>query len=142
VCGFRHTDRSQTAEAGKVAESTTDSYARFPITNTDIGANLAVDGEHQEILGGLIRLHILHHAVEGELYGHWMIEELARHGYKVSPGTLYPMLHALERKGYLKSKTRGSGRRARRIYRATTKGRNALEFAKDRVRELFGELIG
>lgn len=70
-----------------------------------------------------------------------MIEELRRHGYRISPGTLYPMLHALERKGYLKSKVEGTGRRARRLYRATKNGREALEFAKDRVRELFGELI-
>lgn len=89
----------------------------------------------------MIRLHILHHAVEGELYGHWMIEELRRHGYRMSPGTLYPMLHALERKGYLKSKTQGPGRRARRLYRATKKGREALTVAKGRLRELFGELI-
>ncbi|MGE3996637.1 MAG: PadR family transcriptional regulator [Variibacter sp.] len=86
-------------------------------------------------------MHILHHAAEGALYGHWMIEELERHGYRVSPGTLYPMLHALERRGYLKSTTRGAGRRARRLYRATRKGRAALSFAKGRVRELFGELI-
>lgn len=99
------------------------------------------EGKHQEVLAGLIRLHILHHAVEGELYGHWMIEELGRHGYRISPGTLYPMLHALERKGYLKSKTHGAGRRARRLYRATKKGREALLLAKDRVRELFGELV-
>jgi len=50
--------------------------------------------EHQELLSGFIRLHVLHHAAEGDLYGQWMIEELARHGYRVSPGTLYPMLHA------------------------------------------------
>ena len=103
---------------------------------------MAIDeSKHQEISSGLIRLHILHHAVEEEIYGHWMIEELARHGYRMSPGTLYPMLHALERKGYLKSRTKGVGRRARRLYRATKKGRDALAFAKDRVRELFGELI-
>jgi DNA-binding PadR family transcriptional regulator len=99
------------------------------------------DDSDQGLLSDLIRLHILHHAVEGELYGHWMIEELRRHGYRISPGTLYPMLHALERKGYLKCRTEGSGRRARRLYRATPKGRKALAAAKDRVRELFGELI-
>lgn len=97
--------------------------------------------EYRELLSGLIRLHILHHAVEGELYGHWMTEELARHGYRISPGTLYPMLHTLERSGYLKSRMHGTGRRARRLYRATRKGRAALDVAKDRVRELFGELI-
>lgn len=95
----------------------------------------------QELLSDLIRLHILHHAVQGELYGQWMIEELGRHGYKISPGTLYPMLHALERKGLLKSRMHGVGRRARRLYRATPMGRRALAAAKERVRELFGELI-
>ena len=100
-----------------------------------------LETNHQELLGGLIRLHVLHHAVKGEVYGHWMIEELARHGYRVSPGTLYPMLHALERKGYIKSRTKGPGRRARKVYRATQQGRDALRFAKRRVRELFGELI-
>jgi DNA-binding PadR family transcriptional regulator len=97
--------------------------------------------ENQELLSGLIRLHILHHAVDEGVYGQWMIEELARHGYRISPGTLYPMLHAMERKGYLKSSLLGSGRRARRMYRATAKGRRSLAFAKDRVRELFGELV-
>jgi PadR family transcriptional regulator, regulatory protein PadR len=93
------------------------------------------------LLSGLIRLPILHHAVEESIYGQWMIEELGRHGYRISPGTLYPMLRAMERKGYLKSSLSGAGRRARRLYRATPKGKKALGFAKDRVRELFGELI-
>ena len=97
--------------------------------------------QRQELLSDLIRLHVLYHAVEGELYGQWMIEELARHGYKLSPGTLYPMLHALERKGLLKSRMQGKGRRARRMYRATLRGRKALATAKKRVQELFGELI-
>ncbi len=102
---------------------------------------MAAGTDDQELLGGLIRLHVLHHAAAGELYGHWMIEELGRHGYRLSPGTLYPMLHAMERRGYLRSKVQGTGRRARRMYRATKKGRDALAFAKSRVRELFGELI-
>ena len=101
----------------------------------------AGDEEHKEFLTGLIRLHILHHAVQGELYGQWMMEELRRHGYRISPGTLYPLLHALQRKGYLKSRMQGVGRRARRLYRATKKGHKALEFAKGKVRELFVELI-
>ena len=86
--------------------------------------------EHQELFSGLIRLHILHHAAEGDLYGQWMIEELARHGYKLSPGTLYPMLHAVERKGYLSSEEQRIGRSARRLYRATPLGREALELAR------------
>src|SRR5579872_4184263 len=97
--------------------------------------------DHQDVLGGLIRLHVLHHAVEGEFFGNWMLEELREHGYRIGPGTLYPMLHALERKGYLRSRTEGGGRRARRHYRATRKGRAALDAATSKVRELFNELV-
>lgn len=97
--------------------------------------------EHQDLLSGLIRLHVLHHAVEGELYGQWMIEELARHGYKLSAGTLYPMLRSMEKKGYLVSEERRSGRSVRRIYRATPLGRDALTIARGKVRELIGEMM-
>ena len=70
-----------------------------------------------------------------------MIEELGRHGYKLSPGTLYPMLHGMEKKGYLKSKRVCKGRTQQRVYRATPAGRAALRSAKIKVRELFGELF-
>jgi PadR family transcriptional regulator, regulatory protein PadR len=95
--------------------------------------------EHQELLSGLVRLHVLHHAAKGDLYGNWMIGELARHGYKISPGTLYPMLHALERKGYLTSRTEPAGRSRRRIYRATPYAVEALDMAREKVRELVRE---
>lgn len=98
--------------------------------------------EHQDLLSGLVRLHVLHHAAEGDLYGLWMIEELARHGYKLSPGTLYPMLRSMEKKGYLISKQKRVGRTARRVYRATPLGRKALKIANEKVRELLGETIG
>jgi DNA-binding PadR family transcriptional regulator len=97
--------------------------------------------EHQELLSGFIRLHVLHHAVAGDLYGQWMIEELARHGYRVSPGTLYPMLHAMERKGYLKSHVERAGRSHRRVYRATDHGVESLTAAQDKIRELFHEVV-
>jgi DNA-binding PadR family transcriptional regulator len=70
-----------------------------------------------------------------------MIEELGRHGYKLSPGTLYPVLHGLEAKGYLRSHTEQTGRSVRRFYRATPAGKRALAAAKEKVRELFGELF-
>jgi DNA-binding PadR family transcriptional regulator len=97
--------------------------------------------DDQELYSGLIRLHILHHAVEEPIFGLGIIEELGRHGYKLSAGTLYPILHGLERKGYLKSKQERDGKRSRRTYRATPKGRKALDAAKEKVRELFGELF-
>ena len=98
--------------------------------------------KHQDFLTGLIRLHILHHAAEGEFFGNWMLEGLREHGYKIGPGTLYPMLHGLERKGYLKSRTEGVGRRARRHSQATRLGHAALKVAKAKVRELYKELVG
>ena len=94
-----------------------------------------------DLLTGFIRLHILHHAAEHEIYGQWMIDELARHGYCLSPGTLYPMLHAMENKGYLPSRVQREGRVTRKLYKATKLGRRGLDLAKLKVRELTGEAI-
>jgi DNA-binding PadR family transcriptional regulator len=94
------------------------------------------------LLIGLVPLHVLHHAVEGEIYGHEMLEELRRHGYRIGPGTLYPMLHRLEERGYLKAREERNGKSMRRYYRATSKGRKALDAVKPHVGELFGEVIG
>ena len=98
-------------------------------------------GEDQQLYSGLIRLHVLHHAAEGPVYGLWLIEELARHGYKLSSGTLYPMLHNMEERGYLRSVEERSGKLARRVYRATPSGKRALESARRKVSELFAELF-
>jgi DNA-binding PadR family transcriptional regulator len=95
----------------------------------------------QDLYAGLIRLHILHHASKAPVFGLWFIEELGRHGYKLSPGTLYPLLHALERKGYLRSTEQRSGKSLRRLYQATPMGRKALVAARQKVSELFGELL-
>jgi PadR family transcriptional regulator len=78
--------------------------------------------EDRDLYSGLIRLHILHHAVEGPIFGLGMSEELARHGYHISPGTLYPLLHGLEKRGYLRSTDRRLGKTVRREYRATAMG--------------------
>jgi PadR family transcriptional regulator PadR len=95
----------------------------------------------KDLYSGLIRLHVLHHATEKPIYGSWMIEELREHGYVISPGTLYPMLHGLAHKGYLKVRQEGPSKRARRLYTTTAKGRVALADAKGKVQELFGELF-
>jgi len=95
----------------------------------------------QDLYGGLIRLHILHHASKAPVFGLWFIEELGRHGYRLSPGTLYPLLHSLERKGYLRSISERSGKTSRRMYQATPQGRKALLSARQKVSELFGELL-
>jgi DNA-binding PadR family transcriptional regulator len=97
--------------------------------------------DDKDLYSGLIRLHVLHHACQEPIFGAGIIEELARHGYQLSPGTLYPLLHGLEEKGYLRSLEEGGGRQPRRVYRATPKGRKALAGAKLKVRELFSELL-
>ena len=95
----------------------------------------------RDLYSGLIRLHVLHHAAEEPIFGLGMIEELARHGYRISPGSLYPLLHGLEQKGYLRSRLERNGKSLRKIYRATPRGKKALEAAKDKVHELFRELM-
>jgi len=90
---------------------------------------------------GLVRLHILHHAAEGPVFGQAMIDELGRHGYRLSAGTLYPILHGMERQGYLRSRATLENGRSRRVYRATAAGRKVLVIARQRVRELFGEMF-
>lgn len=104
-------------------------------------SKIDTENRYQDWLSGFIRLHILHHAAKAPLIGHWMIEELRRHGYRLSPGTLYPMLRGMEQKGYLRSIEKREGRRFWREYRATASGRTALAAAKAKVRELFLELI-
>lgn len=101
----------------------------------------AAASSDQGLYSGLIRLHILHHACEEPIFGLGMIEELGRHGYRVSPGTLYPIVHSLEKKGLLRSKQQRVSGKIRRVYTATPMGRRVLQDAKKKVRELFGELF-
>ena len=96
----------------------------------------------REFLRGAVRLHILHHAARGEIHGAWMAEELAHHGYRISPGSLYPTLHKMEAEGLLRSSQQVIDGRARRSYVATTKGRQTLESTKHQLRELVREVLG
>ena len=99
------------------------------------------ESDDRDLYSGMIRLHVLRHACKEPVFGLGLLEELGRHGYKISAGTLYPMLHRLETKGYLHSKERREGKSRRRIYSATPLGRRALRAAKDKIRELFLEVV-
>lgn len=104
--------------------------------------NMAGQALEREILRPLWKVHILHHAQEGKIIGHWMLEELRKHGYHVSPGTLYPMLARMEKLGWL-ARVKSSGRKsgnAGQPYRATATGRRALREVETRLRELIGEV--
>ena len=95
----------------------------------------------REILLGFWKVHILHHANEGPVVGQWMLHELQRHGYNISPGTLYPLLNRLERHGWLRSEADpGAGPRARKSYFLTEQGREVLAFVRERVEELRDEI--
>lgn len=95
---------------------------------------------YEDLLSGLIELHVLYHAAQEEIFGLGMLEELKRHGYRISPGTLYPLLHRLTHRGYLRVRELKLGRTRRRLYRATQKGQRALAAVRYHVRELVSEL--
>lgn len=97
-------------------------------------------GHKRELFFGLIRIHVLLHACHEPIFGLAMMEELAHHGYRIGPGTLYPLLHGLERAGLLKTLTGHGGGRARRLYTITASGSKALEQARVKVDELHHEL--
>jgi PadR family transcriptional regulator PadR len=96
----------------------------------------------REILRPLWKVHILHHAQEGPIVGHWMLEELREHGYRVSPGTLYPLLVRMEELGWLVrvKNNRKHAPKDPQPYRATAAGRRALREVQVRLRELIGEI--
>ena len=99
-----------------------------------------MSSHQRELFFGLIRIHVLVHASHEPIFGLAMMEELAHHGYRIGPGTLYPLLHGLERGGLLKSVLRNVGGRRRRVYKITAVGKKALEKAKSKVDELHHEL--
>jgi PadR family transcriptional regulator PadR len=90
---------------------------------------------------GFIKIHVLHHAAQEPIYGVAMIEELARHGYELSPGTLYPLFHSLEEQGYLARTNQVVEGRVRKYYVITTEGRAALREAKLKIAELVREVL-
>ncbi len=96
---------------------------------------------NREILLGFWKIHILHHAGEEAVVGQWMLNELRRHGYDISPGTLYPILNRMEKNGWLRSETDpAGGPKSPRGYHLTEKGRVVLAHLTARVEELHREL--
>ena len=95
----------------------------------------------REFFLGFIKIHILYHASKELIFGAEITEELARHGYSISPGTLYPVLHRLEKEGYLESSSKVVNGRMRKYYQATAEGKLVLEQSKKKIRELITEVI-
>ncbi|PKM94462.1 MAG: PadR family transcriptional regulator [Firmicutes bacterium HGW-Firmicutes-1] len=89
---------------------------------------------------GFIQIHILHHAKKNPFYGAWMIEELKEHGYNMSPGTLYPLLHSMQKSALLQKEVITVDGKIRKYYKITELGNIVLEEARKKAYELFKEI--
>ena len=89
---------------------------------------------------GFIRLHVLFHASKEPVFGLNLMEELARHGYRMSPGTLYPILHQMESNGFLICEKSVVNGKMRKYYRITDDGKLALSQSYEKIGELSNEL--
>jgi len=96
----------------------------------------------KQIFHGFIRMHILFHASKDRIYGTEIIEELRRHGYKAGPGTVYPILHQMEKEGYLDAARENVGGKMRVYYRITEYGQAALAEGRAMLKELVREVLG
>jgi DNA-binding PadR family transcriptional regulator len=96
----------------------------------------------RDVFLGFIRVHVLYHASKERIFGVEMIKELAHHGYEVSPGTIYPILHGLEKAGYLSSEQEVIAGKVRKYYRITPPGRKALAELKKKIQEMTSEVLG
>jgi DNA-binding PadR family transcriptional regulator len=100
-----------------------------------------MDDIFRDIFLAFVRVHLLYHAAEGPIYGLEMIQELARHGYEMSPGTLYPIFHGLEAAGYLSGARQAVNGKVRKYYRITPTGRELLARLRPKIRELVDEVL-
>lgn len=95
----------------------------------------------RHFFAGFVRLHVLYHADKEPVCGVDIIEELKRHGYDISAGTLYPILRSLANAGYVEWTNEVVKGKRRKNYRITRKGRQILKEARQKVRELVGEIV-
>jgi DNA-binding PadR family transcriptional regulator len=95
----------------------------------------------REIRLGMWKIHILHHAAERDVWGLWLLDELAEHGHALSPGTLYPALARMERSGWLRRRPGAPHARARQLFRITAAGRRLLAQLRRDVTELYEEVV-
>jgi DNA-binding PadR family transcriptional regulator len=94
----------------------------------------------RDLFLGFVKLHVLYHAGREPVYGLWLIQELARHGYELSAGTLYPMLHSLQEEGLLTCEKRVVEGKMRKYYSLTDAGARMLDQGRARATELLDEI--
>ena len=95
----------------------------------------------RHLFTGFVRLHILYHASKEAICGIEIMEELRHHGYTIGPGTLYPILHGLEKSGHLACADEVVSGRRRKNFRITPRGRKLLADAREKLKELASEII-
>jgi DNA-binding PadR family transcriptional regulator len=110
-------------------------------TITDYGNRNTVKVETREFLLAFWKVHILHHASEAPIHGQWISSELRRHGYEISPGTLYPLLNRMAGYGWLSCRKSSDGPRARKDYRLTSAGQKVLAIVREQLEELYEEVV-
>lgn len=95
----------------------------------------------RDLLLGFVKIHVLYHASQGAVYGVGITEELEKHGYRLSPGTLYPLLHNLEAGNLLVREERIVGGKVRKYYYITPLGQRLLDEARTKLTELVDEVM-
>ena len=96
-----------------------------------------IDREFQR---GFVKLYALWRASKGEVYGVQIIEEMRVLGFKVSPGTLYPVLHTLLEEKDVTVADHVVNGKVRKLYRATPKGRDEAEEVIEKLQKLLRKL--
>jgi PadR family transcriptional regulator PadR len=91
---------------------------------------------HRDFIQGMVKIFILHQASLGPVYGNKLSKALRSLGYQISPGSLYPLLHTLEKAGLLASRIRVSKGRLRRYYELSEPGQLCLAGLRQELREL------
>jgi PadR family transcriptional regulator, regulatory protein PadR len=102
---------------------------------------MMADNVLRSLLTGFVRLHILYHADKETICGVKMMEELKHHGYRIGPGTIYPILRDLERAGHLRCKEQIVAGKRRKNFRITPRGRRLLAQAREKLQELSSEIV-
>lgn len=95
----------------------------------------------RDLLLGFVKVHVLYHASQEPIYGSGIMEDLDRHGYQLSAGTLYPLLHSLDAAAFLRRDNRVVDGKVRKYYEITPIGQRALEEAREKILELVAEIM-
>jgi len=85
-----------------------------------------------KLMKGLLDLIVLQFLSSQPMHGYQIITKIRKtFGVYFGPSTIYPLLNALERSGYVKSEWDMSNERPRKVYKLTAEGRNLLNFTED-----------